>query len=262
MEEHVEKDEVVSMKEYEKTEKVLNATAIALSRILGLGANYGQEGRVKETVVVLNSHPPDLYGLRKDHKEQKDKVEVSEDVRKEVGEAINPANCPENKRNVVGGELDLANNPIVQLRLNNEEIRGKSNPELNHPKNSVYVRDYLENNQNKKEFKKIKKGPKLRPVVGANKASSRPTSHILSKVIYKLCEIIGRTSKTNCESTEEMIAEIENVNKGIEENEDIVIGSLDIIKWYPSMKIKRLLEIIMELIMETNLDLREIDLTI
>ena len=123
--------------------------------------------------------------------------------------------------------------------------------------------DDLENNPNKNEngVKKKMKGPKLRPVVGANRASSRPTSHILSKVIYKVCGIIGRTVKTNCESTEEMIVEIENVNKVIEENEDIIIGSLDIVKWYPSMKIERLIEVIMELLMMANLDLREIDFT-
>ena len=51
----------------------------------------------------------------------------------------------------MGGELDLANNPIVQLRLNNEEIGGISNPELNHPKDSVDVKDDLESNRNKNE---------------------------------------------------------------------------------------------------------------
>ena len=71
MKEHIEDDEKVTMKEYEKNEKIFNAHTSSLSRILGLGTNLGHEGRVKEAVVVFNSHPPDLYGLRKDHKEEK-----------------------------------------------------------------------------------------------------------------------------------------------------------------------------------------------
>ena len=67
MKEHVKNDEIVTMKEYEKTEKFLNAHATSLSKILDLGTDHGHEGRVKETVVVLNSHPSDLYGLRKGH---------------------------------------------------------------------------------------------------------------------------------------------------------------------------------------------------
>ena len=109
------------------------------------------------------------------------------------------------------------------------------------------------------ENRNKRRGPKLRPVVGANKASSRPLSHILSRVIYKVSEIIGRRIRTNCESTEEMIFEIEEVNKSTMENEDIVVGSLDVVKWYPSMELKRLIEIIMELMMEADLDVGEID---
>ena len=56
-----------------------------------------------------------------------------------------------------------------------------------------------------------------------------------------------------------MIFEIEEVNKSMMENEDIVVGSLDVVKWYPSMEIKRLIEIIMELMMEADLDVGEID---
>ena len=104
------------------------------------------------------------------------------------------------------------------------------------------------------------KGPKLRPVVGANKASSRPMSHILSRVIYKVPEIIGRKIRTSCESTKEMMFEIEEVNKNLKEGEDIIVGSLDIIKWYPSMKLKRLIEIVMELMMEADLDVEEINI--
>ena len=89
MEEHVEKDEIISMKDYNKTEKVLNAHGTSLLRILGLRVYFGKEGQMKESITVQNSHRPDLYGLRKDHKEE----DVSEENCEEIGGAIDPANC-------------------------------------------------------------------------------------------------------------------------------------------------------------------------
>ena len=145
------------------------------------------------------------------------------------------------------------------MEIEEKKIGGISYPANNQTKEDGLVEgeDDLANNLTKKM--KIK-GPKLRPVVGAYRASSRPMSHILSKVIYKVSEIIGRKIRTNCESTEEMIFEIEEVNKSIKENEEIVVGSLDIVKWYPSMRLKRLIEIVMELMMEADMDVSEIDI--
>ena len=57
-----------------------------------------------------------------------------------------------------------------------------------------------------------------------------------------------------------MIFEIEEVNQNMKDSEDIIIGSLDIVKWFPSMKVKRLIEITMQLIMEADLNVQEIDI--
>ena len=271
MKEHVENDEIVGMKEYEKVERNHNAHAAFLSRIFGIGADHGHEGRVKEAVVVLNSHPPDLYGLRKDHKELEVKARVSEESKEMIGDAIDPANCLSNvdKENEVGGKVDLANNPVKNK--DREVIGGRSQPVNNQNENENLIEEdgSLANNQAEEEICEIKekeiheksrtRGPKLRPVVGANKASSRPISHILSKVLYKVTEVIGRKVVSNCESTEEMICEIENVNEKLEDKESIVIGSLDIVKWYPSMEIKRILEIVKELIIEAEIEVEIVD---
>ena len=224
------------MKDYEKTEKFLNAHATSLSKILNLGADHGHEGRVRETVVVLNSHPPNLYGLRKDHKENKiaERVENSE-VREMIGDTINPANYLTENEIEVGGRVGLANNQNNKLRLIKEwQIGGKSNLVNSKNKNEKKAggtddlannlsksKNVVENEENNdaEKMNNKKKGPKLRPVVGANKSSSRPTSHILSRVIYKVTEIIGRYITTSCESTEEMIDEIEKVNMNMKENE-------------------------------------------
>ena len=178
---------------------------------------------------------------------------------------MNPANYLRNNENKDGGNVGLANNHSDELRYSCvRQVGGKSNLANSQAKpkraaggyddlankllKSERVKDRNEMNDIDDTHKNIvkSKGPKLRPIVGAHKASSRPTSHILSRVIKKVSEIIGRNINTNCESTEEMIAEIEKVNEDMKENEDVVIGSLDVIKWYPSMELKRLIEVIME----------------
>ena len=49
-----------------------------------------------QVLVVLNSQPPNLYGLRKDHKESKSKKNESEESKEEFEETMIPANCLEN----------------------------------------------------------------------------------------------------------------------------------------------------------------------
>ena len=93
-----------------------------------------------------------------------------------------------------------------------------------------------------------------------SKQSKFETNVTHSKQDY--LQVIGRKIKTSSESTEEMIFEIEELNKCIEDGEDIIIGSLDIVKWFPSIKVKRLIEIPMELIMEADLNVQEISIYI
>jgi hypothetical protein len=121
MKEHVDKDETVGMKVYEKTERIINAHALSLSKILGLGTDYGHEFRIKEALVVLNSHPPNLYGVRKDQKEDKIKNKGIEESKEEDGET-NPVNCLNYGGNEVGGRFDLANSLKTQLGMAGEKM--------------------------------------------------------------------------------------------------------------------------------------------
>ena len=50
------------------TEKELNARAVSWGRILGVGAEWGHEDPVKQSLISTSSYPPPIYGLPKDHK--------------------------------------------------------------------------------------------------------------------------------------------------------------------------------------------------
>ena len=80
----------------------------------------------------------------------------------------------------IGGKSNLVNS-----KNKNEKKAGGTDDLANNLSKSKYVVENEENNDTEKMNNK-KKGPKLGPVVGANKSSSRPTSHILSRLIYKV----------------------------------------------------------------------------
>ena len=47
------------------TEKELNARAVSWGRILGVGAEWGHEDRVKQSFISTSSYPPPIYGLKR-----------------------------------------------------------------------------------------------------------------------------------------------------------------------------------------------------
>ena len=74
---HFEADEVTSMDECDKTEKLLSAHAVMWTRMLNAGVDVGQQTRIKNNMVNKDTPAPPLYGLRKDHKV----LPVGEEVR-------------------------------------------------------------------------------------------------------------------------------------------------------------------------------------
>ena len=155
---------------------------------MNLGSDFGHEKRVAEAVTIKNSKPPDLYGLRKNHK----------------------------------GE-------------NNDGFIGHS----------------------------------VRPVCAANESNTSRLSHLLCMFLKPVTRAADRG--TACEATEEMIIEAEEVNASLkrefedefgnepEEKVEIVAGSLDVKKMYPSFKMKRTAEVIKNIILESGVKFENID---
>ena len=81
---------------------------------------------------------------------------------------------------------------------------------------------------------KVDKGPQVRPICGAEECSTKRVSYILCQVLTPL---VVRGS-TQCDSTDELLREIEVVNKEREADPRWVVGSLDINSLYPSLDIE------------------------
>ena len=63
---HVENDPVITLKDRDKTERVLNGHSIQMTQILRTGENHGHEVRVWSAVTNHDGHVPVLYGMPKE----------------------------------------------------------------------------------------------------------------------------------------------------------------------------------------------------
>ena len=106
------------------------------------------------------------------------------------------------------------------------------------------------------------KGPPTRPVCAGNRAYNNKLSHMISKII----KMVGEEKDSNCESTEEILAEIKAINEkeerknsDEEEEEEIIIGSLDVVALYPSMDIEFTAERVSEAFIESEVEIRGIN---
>ena len=98
------------------------------------------------------------------------------------------------------------------------------------------------------------KGPPVRPVCSGNEGYNNKLSHRISKIIRPL----WKESDTCCENTEEILADIKELNeKRI--NEDIIVGSLDVKALYPSLDINFTAEIVSKEFYENEYELEGID---
>ena len=106
----------------------------------------------------------------------------------------------------------------------------------------------------RKDHKKVEEGceaqgPKTRPLCGATDCLTRRTSFLLSKL---LVDIIP-PDVTQCNATEELIQETEQLNKRTVDKNWIVC-SLDVEALYPSLDIKECARVIEERMLQSNFE--------
>jgi hypothetical protein len=68
MEDHMNQDPIVSLKEVEKQEKVMSAMSCQLAKVLRIGENWHHQDRVQQAVRSEHTGVPNLDGMLKDHK--------------------------------------------------------------------------------------------------------------------------------------------------------------------------------------------------
>ena len=79
-------------------------------------------------------------------------------------------------------------------------------------------------------------GPPMRTLCGASRSINGPLSNILSEILNKVADNLDKDVKTECRSTEEMVAGIECVNQ--KTHKDLVTCSMDVAALYPNLKAK------------------------
>ena len=98
------------------------------------------------------------------------------------------------------------------------------------------------------------KGPPTRPICGAETCYNSKMSYLLSNLLYPLVE----ECETNCNSTEEMLASIGEVNKRCID-EEVVIGSADVKALYPSLDITFTIQIVVETFLNSGIEIEGIN---
>ena len=105
-----------------------------------------------------------------------------------------------------------------------------------------------------KDFEDINKGPPTRPACGAVVASNYRISHFLSMIFRPLI----KESVDVCESTEDLLSRIRECNQ--QQNLDkCIVGSMDVKALYPSIDIKFSVEKCEQLLCESDIEFRHID---
>ena len=99
-----------------------------------------------------------------------------------------------------------------------------------------------------KEHHDIINGPPLRPVCGAITSCNYRISYFLSQILKPLIQL----SPESCDSTEDLLSKMENVNKN-ENLHGCIVGSMDVEALYPSIDIDFAVDKCMELLQESDL---------
>jgi len=109
----------------------------------------------------------------------------------------------------------------------------------------------------RKDHKKtndMTKGPPLRPVCSATTAYNSKLAHLITTYLAR----IWKNEPENCASTEELLAEFRHVNeKGIDQ--ECFVGSADVVALYPSLNIDSVVEVIGEMITQSEVKFEGID---
>ena len=97
-------------------------------------------------------------------------------------------------------------------------------------------------------------GPPTRPVCGASSSINGPLSHLLNDILNKLADCMDEQTKTECRSTEEMIAGLEEVNRQVN-SQRLTVWSSDVKALYPSLRVDEVAETIRNEFLKSSIDI-------
>ena len=136
------------------------------------------------------------------------------------------------------GEKELNSHAAALLRmmgLEEDEETGESRLRLATQAHGTSLAPFYGLRKDHKQVPpdEAEKGPRVRPICGAEECSTKRVSYILCRILTPL---ISRGS-TQCDSTDELLREFEKVNSEREADGRWVLGSLDVDSLYPSLDV-------------------------
>ena len=138
----------------------------------------------------------------------------------------------------------------VGKKTNNDE-RYKSSM-LTHnsrpPTLYIYRKDH-------KQFEDRIKGPPVRPLCDVSDSYGHKLSYFLCTILKE----VNDEQVTICDSTEDMVAAINNANNGKKVNGNSVIGSMDVKALYPSLDIEFTIDIICDEFYKSDITIQDVD---
>ena len=104
-----------------------------------------------------------------------------------------------------------------------------------------------------KNYSNQEEGPPTRPVCGATAAHNGKLSHLISLILKE----IKRNDETSCESTEDVMAAVQVLNREhtVLKGNKLMVGSLDVKALYPNLDIQFAAEIIAKEFLESNIEI-------
>ena len=143
--------------------------------------------------------------------------------------------------------------PILDAgKETNNEVRIKNNM-LN---SDSQVAPLYSLHKDHKEYNNEYSGPPVRPVCGAVVGYNCKLSHIVSVLLAEVWK--SKENSAICMSTEDMIAEMNSVNQN-QEDDNLIIGSTDVVALYPSLDIEFTIDRVCEVFFESNVSVRGTD---
>ena len=106
-----------------------------------------------------------------------------------------------------------------------------------------------------KEYTDNEKGPPVRPLCDVSDSYGHKLSHFLCTILKE----VDDEQETVCDSTEDMLAAIQRANIEHIDNEEKVIGSMDVKALYPSLDISFTTEIVCEEFLKSDVKIENVD---
>ena len=113
-----------------------------------------------------------------------------------------------------------------------------------------------------KDHKQIIQGEPLpaRPVCGATRAHNGQLGFMIAKVLDAASDVLAKENKTECDSTQDMLAEIEGrINNNNVNIEDLVFFSTDVKSLYPSLEVEPCAAIVARMLKESRLEVEGVN---